>query len=80
MRQIKIYRLQENGKQKVVVLCTYDGNEAKLEGEKSFVDHLTKNGQKDRRNNKILYPKDGKEFFELLKKNFNSPYLSAVEK
>lgn len=80
MRKIEIYRTEEDGEQRLLVTCTYNGAEVKLDGEKYFVDHLTNNGQKDRTGKRTVYPKDGETFLDTLKSNLDSPYLAAVEK
>ena len=83
MKHIEIYKLQNDGEQKVIATCRLNGEGAVIcEGDRVFVENLEKEGILDYGNletrNK-LFPKDGIRFLENLKHAFRSGYLVATD-
>ena len=81
MAKVEIYRLNNDGTQKVIATCRLDNNLVVCDGEEPFLDYLSKEGIK---NYSVMPPvkislKDGKLFLEQLKNNFKSGYLNASE-
>lgn len=81
MPYVEIYKLQNDGTQKVVAICRSAGDRAVCEGEKSLIASLELGGIYDYSvaSRAKLYPKDGMKFLENLKFNFKSGYLNASE-
>ena len=83
MKHVNIYKLQNDGEQKVLATCRLDdGGMAVCEGERAFVENLEKEGISDYDNLKTrnkLFPKDGIRFLENLKHAFRSGYLVATD-
>lgn len=81
MAFVEIYKLQNDGSQKTVVVCRLVGEEAKCEGNEAFVQNLEKGGIFDYKSpaKERLFPKDGLRFLEQLQNNFKSGYLNASE-
>lgn len=83
MASVEIYKLQDNGEEKVIAVCklTPEGGVV-CEGEEIFVKNLTGEGIRDysdMEKPQKLFPKDGRKFLENLKYAFRSPYLSATD-
>ena len=80
MKYIEIYKLQNDGSQRVIATCTLTGNEAMCAGESPFVENLTRNGILSyEKKPRLLFPKDGLVFLEQLSFTFKSGYLNASE-
>ena len=82
MPLVEIYKLQNNGDQKVIVKCTLNAGSVLCEGDPVFVENLNKTGIRDYSDSsgaKKLFPKDGRKFLENLKYAFKSAYLSATD-
>jgi len=82
MKSVKIYRLQNNGDEKIIVTCVLIGQGVICKGDKIFIENLEKQGIKDyanRTSDIMLFPKDGIKFLENLKYAFKSAYLSATD-
>jgi len=82
MKSVKIYKLQNNGDEKIVMTCSLTDNGVVCEGDKIFVENLQAQGIKDYsepEGEKMLFPKDGVKFLENLKYAFRSAYLSATD-
>ena len=80
MKIVEIYKLQNDGLQKILATCRLDvSGEVVCEGGGLFVENLIKDGVIDfsipERNR--LFPKDGVRFLEQLQNNFSSGYLMA---
>ena len=81
MVKVEIYRLNNDGTQKIIAVCRLENNLVVCDGEEPFLDYLSKEGIK---NYSVMPPvkislKDGKLFLEQLKNNFKSGYLNASE-
>ncbi len=78
---VQIYKLQNDGTQKAVAICSLIDDKVVCEGEKFLVAALSFNGIYDYSSPERvkLYPKDGMKFLENLKFNFKSGYLNASE-
>lgn len=81
MPKVKIFKLNNNGDQEVVVTAELSGDVINFNGDKLFIKRLEDKGILDYKENtnKKLYPKDGKIFMENLKYNFNSGYFNATD-
>lgn len=85
MKYVELYKLQNDGSQKVIATCYLNDNgEAECEGNQTLVDNLRMEGIKDysktdRINPSKLFFKDGLKFLEQLKFNFASGYLNASD-
>lgn len=80
MPTVKIYKLQNDGSQTVLVICKLINNEVVFEGDDNFSNNIQKEGVFDYFNNRQkIYPKDGLKFLEQLKYNFKSGYLMATD-
>ncbi len=80
MKYVEIYKLNNDGSQKVITICSLKGNRVICEGNKNFVKSLEKDGIIDYSNlREKLFPKDGLNFLEQLKFNFKSGYLNASD-
>lgn len=79
---MQIYKLQNDGSQKVVSTCKLsDDGEVICEGEEVFTQRLMQDGILDytQSGENKIFPKDGLRFLEQLKYNFKSGYLNASE-
>jgi len=82
MKKVKIYKLQNNGDEHAIAICTLTDSGVVCEGEEVFINNLQKNGIRnyaDQSSGAMLFPKDGIKFLENLKNAFRSPYLSATD-
>lgn len=81
MKYVEIYKLQNDGSQKVLATCVLQKDTIVCSGEEIFVNNLLKEGISDysQTSSKKLFPKDGVHFLEQLKYNFKSGYLTASE-
>ena len=83
MEYIEIYKLQNDGSQKVLAVCKLVEGEVVCEGEEVFVQNLKNEGIFDYKSQsqprEKLFPKDGRKFLEQLRFNFKSGYLNASE-
>ncbi len=80
MKYIEIYKLENDGAQRVIATCKLVGAEAVCEGNEALVQTLSEEGiisyEKEPRR---LFPKDGLVFLEQLSFTFKSGYLNASE-
>lgn len=80
MPYVELYKLQNDGSQKVVATCRLVGDVVSCEGDTVLVENLQAEGIKDYGNPPgKLFVKDGRKFLEQLKFNFTSGYLNASE-
>ena len=82
MKFVEIYKLQNDGSQKVIAVCKLTDGGVVIESEnKEFAHSLADRGVRDYLSNSdvMLFPKDGIKFLEQLKYNFRSGYLNASE-
>lgn len=80
MKHVTIYKLQDDGSQKVLAICKLVGETVECEGNQIFINNLTEDGIRDYAEldpNTRLFPKDGAAFLEQLPNNFRSGYLMA---
>lgn len=79
MLYVEIYKLNNDGTQKVLAVCKLTGEEVVCEGDAKFIQHLTREGINGYNPpfTRKLFPKDGRLFLEQLKYNFKSGYLNA---
>lgn len=80
---VEIYKLQNDGSEKVVAVCKLASEDwAVCEGDEIFIRNLASEGIRDysdETGQRWLFPKDGRKFLENLKFAFRSPYLSATD-
>lgn len=81
MSFVEIYKLEPNGTQTVMAVCSLQNTEVVCEGDDAFVRMLKQEGIRDYESKdfKQLFPKDGLRFLEQLKFAFRSGYLNASE-
>ena len=83
MKHVDIYKLQNNGEQKIIATCSLRGNGLVVcEGNPIFIKNIEKDGILDYDNLEArtkLFPKDGVGFLENLKHAFRSGYLVATD-
>lgn len=81
MKIVEIYKLQNDGSQKVLATCKLINNVVVCEGDMVFINNLEKEGIKNYSQNgpDKLFLKDGLSFLEQLKYNFKSGYLNASD-
>lgn len=82
MKKVKIYKLQNNGDEHVIVTCTLTDSSVVCEGNEAFVNNLQTSGIRnytDQSSGAMLFPLDGIKFLENLKYAFRSSYLSATD-
>jgi hypothetical protein len=81
MSYVEIYKLQNDGSQKIVATCCLVGDVVECKGSGALVENLAKEGVRDysAAEKIMLFPKDGMKFLEQLKFNFRSGYLNASE-
>jgi len=80
MKYIEIYKLENNGDQKVVVTCSLVDGNVVCEGESlAIINVLNTEGIKDYENEGRLFPKDGERFLQQMKFNFKSGYMNASD-
>lgn len=81
MKFVEIYKIQNNGSQRVIAKCKLVDEIAICEGDKVFVENLENEGVWDYSKKLFpkIFPKDGINFLEALRFNFKSGYLNASE-
>lgn len=81
MPYVELYKLQNDGSQKVIATCRVEGGVVCCDGDAILVHNLTVGGIKnyDNPEGEKLFFKDGIKFLEQLKFNFTSGYLNASE-
>ncbi len=81
MKFVEIYKLKNDGTQRVIAVCKMEGNKAVCEGDKIFTENLKKDGVFDysKDSDKNLFFKDGIKFLSNLKFAFSSGYLNASD-
>lgn len=82
MEYVEIYKLQNDGSQKILAVCKLIGDQIICEGDEVFIKNLTEEGIFDYMSGEArikLFPKDGRKFLEQLKFNFKSGYLNASD-
>lgn len=81
MKFVEIYKIQNDGLQRVAAVCRLIGPTVICEGEKTLVENLERDGIWD--DSKVppqkLFPKDGISFLARLQFVFTSGYLNASE-
>lgn len=81
MKFVEIYKIQNDGTQRVAAVCKLIGETVICEGEKPLVDNLERDGIWDDTKNppQKIFPKEGISFLERLHFVFTSGYLNASE-
>lgn len=80
MKYVEIYKLNNDGSQKIIATCSFKRNQVVCKGNKNFVKSLEKDGIINYSNPpEKLFLKNGLEFLEQLKFNFQSGYLNASD-
>ena len=83
MKFVQIYKLQNDGDQKVIVTCKLTDSGIVCDGDPIFIKNLEKDGIRDYSNKELrddkLFLKDGIRFLENLKFAFRSGYLVATD-
>lgn len=82
MKYAELYRLQNDGSQRVVLRCQLsEHGEARCEGDRAIQAYLEKEGIENYTTpgGPTLFPKDGLRFLEQLSYHFSSGYLNASE-
>lgn len=82
MKIVEIYRLQNNGDQRLAATCKLTGQTAQCDGDEMLTKNLTEQGIRnysDASGEKKLFPSDGIKFLENLKWAFKSAYLTASD-
>lgn len=83
MKIVQIYKLQNNGAQKVIATCKLTDSGVVCDGNPIFIKNLEKDGVRDYSSADLkankLFPKDGIKFLENLKFAFKSGYLVATD-
>ncbi len=80
MKYVEIYKLENNGSQRIIATCTLQPNDTVIcDGQEVFIQNLAKEGINDYAQEKPtkLFLKDGLKFLEQLRFNFKSGYLNA---
>lgn len=81
MKFVEIYKIENDGSQKVVATCKLTGKKIECEGDKVFIENLKIQGIPDysSKPEKNIFPEDGIKFLENLKFAFKSGYLNASD-
>lgn len=81
MELVEIYKLQNDGSQKILAVCKLVGEEVVCEGDEIFIKNLNQEGifNYTTESREKVFPKDGRKFLEQLKFNFKSGYLNASD-
>lgn len=83
MKFVEIYKLQNNGEQRVIATCKFADPGVICEGDAIFINNLERDGIRDYSNKDVragrLFSKDGIKFLENLKFAFQSGYLVATD-
>jgi hypothetical protein len=81
MKFVKIYKIQNDGTQRVAVTCKIYDETVVCEGDEVLIENLEREGVWDDSvvPPKKLFPKDGIKFLERLRFTFASGYLNASE-
>lgn len=81
MKFVEIYRLNDDGTQRVAAVCKLTDDHVVCEGDTALVDNLAMRGIADYTKPEMpkLFPADGIRFLEQLRFNFKSGYLNASD-
>lgn len=82
MSFVEIYKLENNGDQRVIAVCRLVPEGVTCEGDAVFVKNLEEGGVRDYSDSvgeRKSFPSDGMKFLENLKYAFKSGYLSATD-
>lgn len=81
MKFVEIYKIENDGSQRVIAVCKLVGEIAICKGDDVFVENLKNEGVWDysKKLSSKIFPKDGLSFLEALRFNFKSGYLNASE-
>lgn len=80
MKFVEIYKIQNDGTQRVIAVCKLVSEAVVCEGEKPLIENLERGILDDSKDAlKKLFPKDGISFLERLPFVFTSGYLNASE-
>lgn len=81
MARVEIYKLNNDGSQRVIATCKLVEDKVICEGDEKFVEHLSTSGIYDYSQTPLakILPENGRVFLEQLKFNFKSGYLNASE-
>ncbi|QQG42150.1 MAG: hypothetical protein HYV90_02440 [Candidatus Woesebacteria bacterium] len=81
MAKVLIYKLENDGSQKVICTCVLENNSVKCDGDSGLVANLNSEGiiNYAAETPEKVFPKDGKIFLENLSQNFNSGYFNATD-
>lgn len=82
MKYVEIYKLQNDGSQKILAICRLVDDVVVCEGDEIFVQSLTEDGIFDHESKpprrKLTFA-DGIKFLEQLRHNFTNGYLNASD-
>jgi hypothetical protein len=81
MKQVTIYRLDENGKQMELATYTINGSQMEHRGDSAFLERISREGIIDysSEQREPIFPEQGDKFLEQLPNNFRSGYLMATD-
>ncbi len=80
MKFVEIYKIDNEGAQSLVAVCTLSSDGVQIKGEQKLIDSLNEGiNNYSETGHKKVYPSDGLLFLEQLKFNFRSGYLNATE-
>jgi len=81
MKFVEIYKIKNDGSQRVIASCGLVGETIVCQGEKVLIENLERDGIWDDSQTppQKLFPKDGIRFLERLRFSFTSGYLNASE-
>ncbi len=78
MKKVEIYRLNGDGTQSIIALCSLKNDKVICEGDADMLRHLH-GGIEDPGTGDSLFEKDGVRFLSALKSHFKSGYLLASD-
>ncbi|OGZ97087.1 MAG: hypothetical protein A3I44_01010 [Candidatus Sungbacteria bacterium RIFCSPLOWO2_02_FULL_51_17] len=76
---VEIYKLQNDGSQRMIASCRLAGEAAECSGEEPFVTNLMVEGIRAHADGVPLFPAEGRRFLEELKYFFTSGYMNASD-
>ncbi len=81
MLRVDLYKLQNDGTQKLILTCKLINESVVCEGDVKLISYLENKGIRDysAKSDKKLYFKDGELFLKQMKYNFSSGYLNATD-
>lgn len=81
MPYVEIYKLNNDGDQKVIAICELVDQNVSCRGDQALIDNLNKAGIINQASilYEVIYPKDGALFLANFKYNFTSGYLNASD-